>query len=106
MSAPLRPQLGLPSPRPEGSEGHYFEDQWSDDDPADEHGDAPRWRTRTHNIPSRSSRSSFVPGGHGGARGETVPYGRPTPQRADTDPFTPGPGLRTRPYSGYYGAVP
>ncbi|KAK4451578.1 hypothetical protein QBC34DRAFT_377988 [Podospora aff. communis PSN243] len=105
MSAPLRPQLGLPSSRPEGSGDPYSEDQWSDD-PADDH-ETPRRRTRTHSMsgPSRPPRSSFMPGGEG-ARGETVPYGRPTAHRADTEPFSPGLGLRTRPYSGYYGPPP
>ncbi|KAK0657389.1 hypothetical protein B0T16DRAFT_59574 [Cercophora newfieldiana] len=104
MAAPLRPPLGLPSPHPDGSDDPYFEDQWSDD-PGDEHDEAHRRRTRTHNISSRTGRSPFMPSGQG-ARGETVPYGRPTPQRADTEPFPPASGLRTRPYTGYYGPPP
>ncbi|KAK0631938.1 hypothetical protein B0T14DRAFT_15920 [Immersiella caudata] len=99
MAAPLRP----PSSRPEGAGDPYFEDQWSDG-PTEDHDDAPRRRTRTHSMGPSRPRSSFIPGE--GARGETVPYGRPTPHRADTEPFSPALGLRTRPYSGYYGPPP
>jgi len=100
MSAPQRPQL--PSSRPVSSEDPYFEDQeaWSDD-PSDEHDEAPRRKTRQHSIPSRAGRpSGFVPGQ--GARGETVPYGRPSPRRGDSEPFVPTAGPGPQSYYGYY----